>query len=192
VGTVVAVMLVAFVVIFQLLKRAGAEMRNRQPTRPRDPTAAPETMAELWQEMRAQLDAARAQQEGQARLPAPPRSTGSMARPATPKRLPVPTARFPVPVAVERGGSIEVASREVAPRVVDQDDGAEALVQRRIDAAAARNGEWQLSDHDRFDAKIRTVAAAVPVERRRHRLREAMIWREVLAPPVSLRDIDDR
>jgi hypothetical protein len=97
-----------------------------------------------------------------------------------------------VPVPAERGGSIEVASREVSAVVVDQDDGAEALVQRRIDAAAARNGEWQVSDHERFDAKIRTVAPAAPVNRLRHRLREAMIWREVLAPPVSMRENDDR
>ena len=187
-GVAVALFLVARV-IKQVSQRAGEGTST--PLAPRAPGDAPETMAELWQEMRAQLEIARRQQEGRAELPAPVKRPGPATRMTAPKRLPAPKARFPVPVPVERGGSIEVASREVSLSELDQDDGAEALVQRRIDAATARNGEWTMGDHTRFDAKIRAAIPITAEVRKRHPLRQAMIWREVLSPPVSLRDREE-
>jgi len=187
-GVAVALFLVARV-IKQVSQRAGEGTST--PSAPRAPGDAPETMAELWQEMRAQLEIARRQQEGRAELPAPVKRPGPATRMTAPKRLPAPKARFPVPVPVERGGSIEVASREVSLSELDQDDGAEALVQRRIDAATARNGEWTMGDHTRFDAKIRAAIPITAEVRKRHPLRQAMIWREVLSPPVSLRDREE-
>ena len=180
---IIALVLVAFVVS-RVLKQVGERMRQGQstPAAPRDPGAPPETMAELWQEMRQQLDAAHRQQAGQ--LPAPAKPAGGAARASGPKR-------FPVPVPDERGGSIEVASRKVTIRRADQDDGAEALVQRRLDAAAARNGEWVPGDHQQFDARIRAETPKVAVPRPRHPLQQAMIWREVLSPPLALRDRED-
>ena len=186
---------VALFLIARVLKQASQRANGRSPTpaSPRAPGDAPETMAELWQEMRAQLDAASRQQAGQSQRPAPMKSSEPTPRMKGPKRLPAPKARFPVPVAVpaERGGSIEVAGREEALAELDQDDDAEALVQRRIDAAAARNGAWEMGDHARFDAKIRAVIPATVVVRERHPLRQAMIWREVLSPPLSLREREE-
>ncbi len=176
-------------VMKQVSQRAGEG--STPPMEPRAPGDAPQTMAELWQEMREQLEAARRQQTGEAELPAPVKKSGPTPRLTTPKRLPAPKARFPVPVPVERGGSIEVASREASLPELDQDDGAEALVQRRIDAATARNGEWTMGDHTRFDAKIRATIPVTAEVRKRHPLRQAMIWREVLSPPVSLRDREE-
>ena len=189
-GEVIALVLVAFVVA-RVLKQVGEGRGQGQstPTAPRDPGAPPETMAELWQEMRQQLDTARRQQAGQLPVPAKP-ATGAP-RASGPKHFPAPTARFPVPVPEERGGSIEVASRKVTIRTADQDDGAEALVQRRIDAAAARNGEWTPGDHARFDAKIRAEPPKAAPARTRRPLQQAMIWREVLSPPLALRDRED-
>jgi hypothetical protein len=68
------------------------------------------------------------------------------------------------------------------------------LVQKRIDAAELRNREWRLEDHKRFDQAIREakparVARIAPAHRA---LRQAMIWNEVLQPPVSMRDTADR
>jgi hypothetical protein len=89
----------------------------------------------------------------------------------------------------------QVANLETAPipsrhRVeVDQDDAAEALVQRRIDAAEARNQGLTARDHGAFDARIRaqvaerTAVAAVNLANLRH----AFIWSEILGLPVSER-----
>lgn len=89
----------------------------------------------------------------------------------------------------------QVANLETAPipsrrRVeVDQDDAAEALVQRRIDAAEARNQGLTARDHGAFDARIRaqvadrTAVAAVNLANLRH----AFVWSEILGKPVSER-----
>lgn len=73
---------------------------------------------------------------------------------------------------------------------------AEELVQRRIAWAEAQGRALGLADHGKFDARIRAPGAAVaapaaaaPSDRLR-RLRQAMVWREVLGPPVALRGMD--
>jgi hypothetical protein len=94
----------------------------------------------------------------------------------------------------ERGGSLEVGSLEdTAPRQlrrpVDLDDEAAAVEEQRILAAESRNAPragavqpiaaqqviQQPADH--------TATRAYSV----HQLRQAMIWREILDPPVSMR-----
>jgi hypothetical protein len=89
----------------------------------------------------------------------------------------------------------EVVSLEVEPhrpeRVeIDQAAATEALVQKRIATAELRNREWRLEDHRRFDQTIRE--AKKPKPRRPPKahlsLRQAMIWSEVLGPPLALRD----
>jgi hypothetical protein len=82
----------------------------------------------------------------------------------------------------------EEVRREVRRRVVQDDDAADIEV-RRIRAAAARD-----TPHERRD---RTAAQAVaqqqPADHTAARtyttqqLRDAVIWREILAPPVSMR-----
>jgi|CXWL01.1.fsa_nt_gi hypothetical protein len=166
---------------------------------------APQTMEELLQEMRGQLDGAKRHREieeatvhpGPAkRLPGPrPKRTVPT---ATVTRLP-PTEREPW--AVEEGQSLEVGARPIAveeigarpvPQRIDYDDDAEALVQRRVTAAQKRDGAMVPDDHRRFDTAIRSktpVKAAAP-ETQAMALRRAMIWHEVLSPPLSLRDGD--
>lgn len=78
-----------------------------------------------------------------------------------------------------------------APRQqVDYDEAAEGIERRRIEAAAARSGELTKADHMRFDNRIREEPAdhtAVP-KYTPAQLRDAIVWREILGPPVSERD----
>lgn len=91
----------------------------------------------------------------------------------------------------------EVALEQPARVAYDQDTGAEALVQRRIDAAEARSRGLTRADHDRFDKLIRTapppaVADQTAVARRQGRLsvREAFVWKEILDKPVGMRRLE--
>jgi hypothetical protein len=74
---------------------------------------------------------------------------------------------------------------------VDYDEAAEAVEQRRVAAAAARSGELTKADHARFDQKIRQQPADHTAVRRYTpaQLRDAIVWREILGPPVSERDV---
>ncbi len=105
---------------------------------------------------------------------------------------------------VEERASLEVEERvlnlEATPvarasrRDVDHDDEAEGVVQARIRAAEMRNRPLNLADHAAFDARIRQEPAdntrtAAPLRRS---LRDAIVWREILGPPVSLRDSSDQ
>jgi hypothetical protein len=111
----------------------------------------------------------------------------------------------PVEAYSLEGVSLEGESRDVAPvRVAREaraeDASASALVQRRIDAAASRSGALGPSDHAAFHRRLATQSAPAQVERPKARraamagtrkdLRRAVVWREILGPPVSLRDGD--
>jgi hypothetical protein len=73
--------------------------------------------------------------------------------------------------------------------VVDQDEGAEAIVQRRIQWAERQARGRTVADHRTYDAEIRKPAApAAPARNRAAELRKMVIWREVLGPPVGLRE----
>jgi hypothetical protein len=114
------------------------------------------------------------------------------------------TVRLPLPPAPEEEDIEERDSLEVPERVVsletevqrparvdyDQDSGAEELVRRRIAAAEARSGALTKADHKRFDAQIRQEPADHTAVRRYTpaQLRDAIVWREILGPPVSERD----
>jgi hypothetical protein len=78
--------------------------------------------------------------------------------------------------------------RSERPRV-DQDDEAEQIAARRITAAAARDTAQSSVDHAGFDERIRQQPAehtAVHTYTAKQ-LRDAMVWREILGPPVSER-----
>jgi hypothetical protein len=79
--------------------------------------------------------------------------------------------------------------REVRQRV-DQDDEAEQIEVRRIKAAAARDAARSKSDHAEFDQRIRQEPADHTATRAytTQQLRDAVVWREVLGPPVSMRE----
>jgi hypothetical protein len=179
--------------VVALLKRVGDASKRRQerPEMPpvlQRPTArkrpAPKTMEELLREMAGEPPAEEAEPEPIMRAPAP-------------TRLPAPT---PWEWEVEERETLEtdptVVSTETAeafdrpvPVRLDYDNDAAALAQRRVTAAASRDGALRPDDHRRFDAKIREVAPVVkrtPVQG--GAMRRAMIWHEVLSKPVSLRD----
>ena len=71
-----------------------------------------------------------------------------------------------------------------------QDADAEELVRRRIAAADARSGRLTKADHQAFDSRIREEPADHTAVRRytTAQLRDAIVWREILGPPVSERD----
>ena len=72
---------------------------------------------------------------------------------------------------------------------VDRDEEAQGVSEKRKVAAASRDGAITTGDHAAFDGTIRAaVAAPVILTKGRDDLRRAMIWREVLGPPVSLRE----
>ena len=70
-----------------------------------------------------------------------------------------------------------------------QDEGAERLVEKRISAAALRDTARTRADHIEFDREIRKEPAehTGTVGYTTKQLREAIVWREILGPPVSER-----
>ena len=116
-------------------------------------------------------------------------------QPRTASRLPVPADDDE---DVEERGSLEEPERVISletevPRpartVVDQDTRAEDIVRRRIEAARTRDRALSKADHQAFDARIRQEAADHTAVRRYtpQQLRDAIVWREILGPPVSER-----
>jgi hypothetical protein len=194
-------------VLFNLLGRARGEARPRpragpQTPQPRPlPSATPDgslgdatqregsRLEQFLRELERSLDQAARGQEPRGREP------GGQGR--APAKLPVPPP--PDDEDVEERESLEVPERVVSleaevkrpPRVrYDQDSGAEDLVRRRIAAADARSGALRKADHKAFDTRIRQEPADHTAVRHytRAQLRDAIVWREILGPPVSERD----
>jgi hypothetical protein len=114
----------------------------------------------------------------------------------------LPDRPLPSAEEEEEGESLEVTpvvrSLETGPpRSVrlrfDQDDDAERLVARRISAADDRDRGHSKADHLAFDKRIRQEPADKTDTRgyTARKLRDAVVWREILGPPVSLRDSID-
>jgi hypothetical protein len=119
---------------------------------------------------------------------------GAVERPA---RLPPP----PPEEEVEERESLEVDPEVVSlettlprelRRQVDHDEAAEQIETRRISAAAARDKASSKADHAVFDERIRQEPAdKTATGYTARQLRDAVVWREILGPPVSLRE-DER
>jgi hypothetical protein len=88
------------------------------------------------------------------------------------------------------GRSLEEEVRRPERVEVDTDDEAEAVVARRRAAAEANARPLEEADHQTFDARIRQEPADATSTKGYsvQRLRDAVVWREILGPPVSLRD----
>jgi hypothetical protein len=86
--------------------------------------------------------------------------------------------------------TLEREVRRAPRREFTQDEGAEQLVARRITAAAVRDSARTKADHVQFDSQIRQEPADHTATRRytAQELRHAVVWREILGPPASLRD----
>lgn len=89
--------------------------------------------------------------------------------------------------------NLETEARRPVRLEVDFDDEAEAIAQRRIRAAQSRDKALGRQDHKVFDAKIRAVVADNTRVSRPSlaSLKQAIVWREILGPPVSLRKPSD-
>jgi hypothetical protein len=85
--------------------------------------------------------------------------------------------------------SLEEGVRREARKRIDQDDEAEHIELRRIQAAAARDATRTRADHADLDQRIRQEAADHTATRgyTAQQLRDAVVWREILGPPVSER-----
>jgi hypothetical protein len=85
--------------------------------------------------------------------------------------------------------SLENEVRREARLRVDRDDEAAEFETRRIQAAAARDHARTKADHVAFDQRIRQQPAEHTATRgyTAQQLRDAIVWREILGPPVSLR-----
>jgi hypothetical protein len=86
--------------------------------------------------------------------------------------------------------SLEEEVRREVRQTVDQDDEAEQIEVRRIQAAAARDATRTRADHAEFAKKIRQEPADHTATRgyTAKQLRDAVVWREILGPPTSLRE----
>jgi hypothetical protein len=109
-----------------------------------------------------------------------------------------PSLPLPPAEEVEDRRSLEVepeivsleheVKREARVRV-DRDDEAGEFEARRVQAAAARDHARTKLDHAAFDRQIRQEPAdhtATPAYTIKQ-LRDAIVWREILGPPVGLR-----
>ena len=183
--------------LFNLIGQGKGRSRSAQRPTPQprpagtsDPTQQEGSRLErVLRELERSLEQVAEKQSGSgSRLPAPQHPS--------PSRLPVP------PVAeeedVEERDSLEEPERVVSLETgvsrreraeYDQDSEAEAIVQRRIEAASARDRALGKSDHKAFDAKVRQEVADHTAVRRYTpaQLRDAVVWREILGPPVSER-----
>jgi hypothetical protein len=183
--------------LFSLLGRARGESKPRPRTgpqgpqpRPHPPTARNPSPRDASQREGSRLE--RLLRELERNLE---QAAGEQQR--TTVRLPLPP--LPDDEDVEERDSLEVPERVVSletevrrpPRVTyDQDSGAEDLVRRRIAAGEARSGALTKADHRTFDQRIRQEPADHTAVRRYtpEQLRDAIVWREILGPPVSERD----
>lgn len=88
------------------------------------------------------------------------------------------------------GQSLELESVRGDRAVEDLDDEAERVVEQRRAAAEANLRPLSDADHQAFDQRILRPEAADKTAARTYtakQLREAVVWREILGPPVSLR-----
>jgi hypothetical protein len=85
--------------------------------------------------------------------------------------------------------SLERDVRGAPRKEFTQDADAEQLVARRITAATVRDAARTKTDHIQFDNQIRKEPAEHTAIRKHtaEELRRAVVWREILGPPVSER-----
>ena len=176
-------------VVFNLLTKGRQQGSSRSPSLPTElPPAAPPSRGDPTQREGSRLEALlrefeRALESGG--------GAGPLGRPSG---VPLPTAEDveeresleSEPTVVSLEG--EATRPERAP--VSQDDGAERLVARRIAAAEARSGAHTRVDHAAFDQRIRQQPADATAvwSMTPEQLRRAVVWREVLGPPVAMRN----
>lgn len=141
---------------------------------------------ELFETIQAELERASGVAE-------PSQRTGPMGRPAKGGLESAEEVEEPDTLEAEpRVVSMEGAPERTGRVHVDYDMQAEGVARQRVKEAQARDQGLTKADHAAFDKRIRgtglpgpaTAGAARPVFPRAV-LRQAIIWQEILAPPVS-------
>jgi len=104
-------------------------------------------------------------------------------------RMPTKPAKKAEPLVSTEGQSLELDPARGEPAVEDLDDEAERVVEQRRAAAEANLRPLSEADHRAFDERVRQEAADQSAGRTytAKQLRDAVVWREILGPPVSLR-----
>ena len=167
---------------------AGLKRKSQPPARPQ--TRDPAQQAPLSQSDPTQREGSRLQQVLREfeRALEQAESTGRDVR------LPYPDEEVEVRESLEAEPEVVSLEREVrrAPRQeFTQDQDAEQLVARRITAASVRDSVRDSVrtkvDHGKVDSPIRQEAADHTATRgyTAEQLRRAVVWREILGPPVS-------
>ncbi len=176
--------------LFNLLGRARSERPPRPRTSPYPTTGDDPSSADATQIEGSRLE--RLLRELEQNLE---QAGGAPTRP----RASLPPAPLPDDEDVEDRESLEQPARVVSLETevsrpvrveYDQDSHAEDLVRRRIAEAEARSGPRKRADHVAFDQRIRQQPADHTAVRRYppKLLRDAIVWREILGPPVSERE----
>jgi hypothetical protein len=209
---ILAVIFFIMNVVAKARKAAGPSTPGPVPGRDAEGRAAQEETVSLESILR-QIETVKRQKEQRplAGRPAPqPRSVPAIKqKPAPPRQREVvqddrgPLGRIsrtvlPSAEEVEDRTSLEEEGRLVEERrlqnvegfterpqrvLQNRDEEAEAIAQRRIKSAEARNRPHDAADHAGFDVGIRTPAAAVAAQPRL-----TVQGREILGPPKSLQD----
>ena len=110
----------------------------------------------------------------------------SLQRPDASRTITVPADKTAVAVRPRKRG--EDSSRPEVER--DLDDEAERIIEARRREVERRNQALAGDDYALFEKRVRAAApapAATPAPVAASRLRDAIIWREILGPPVSER-----
>lgn len=183
-AAILAVLWVVLSIVGRLFK--GGRQQTRPQSRQRAPQRAPQptTFDDLLEDMRRQVEEAK--QRG-GHPDAVDADSWSEQYQDESELIEDRTVWEEDPTVVSMEGEAIVRERDQ----YDHDTEAELITQRRIQEALARNRAWRLEDHRQFDHEIRDLPAASgrdrKVVRRNISLRDAMVWREVLSPPVAMR-----
>jgi hypothetical protein len=183
-------------VLFNLFARKGKQSDQKdRSTGPRPQVRRPVTLPpstasdptqregvrlqDLLRELGRTLDEAASQRSGQTKA----------GRPPTAKRV---SERKSLD-ATSEAKSLEEDVQRPERAVVDADDEAEAIAARRIAAAEANSRPLGAAGHMAFDARVRQEPADATATKgySMRRVRDAVVWREILGPPVSLREGSD-
>jgi hypothetical protein len=177
-------------VVFNALRKAGTKPRpGAKPTarQPQRPASGP-PVRQAPTRPKSELDPT--QREG-ARLQDLLRDLGRTLDQAAGPAGRRPDRALPRAEEVEpREQSLDVEPSRRERPVVDQDDQAEAIVAKRLEEASDHGRPLSAADHVAFDQRIRQMPADKTAVRvyTPAQLRDAIVWREILGPPVALRD----
>jgi hypothetical protein len=206
-GLIVLAILYGIFALIGKAKKAGEKQVRPKPEEPQTTGQADASTAQGNFSLEAVLrEIQRVKQEAERRQAPPPKKRPPAARPQTQSeygplgrhsktRLPS-SEEFEDRTSLEDQGSIEGPGRlkdfddTRRRRVeVDQDDAAEAVIQRRMKEVEARNRPFSEQDHRSFHEKVKATDPAQP---RRAlgltpgQLKTAFVWKEILGPPKAL------